>query len=908
MQRSFLLLSLLLCPAILNADHPVVPAFERFHTDDKADPVRGGQLLLGALNCTGCHASTNPNLFKHPAPVLDAVGTRVRLSHLRKFLADPQAVKPGTTMPALFAGDPERAQKVEALVHFLSTTGTLRHERADSKGVAPGRDVYHKAGCVACHGSRDAVGNADKVFATSIPLGDLKAKYSLAGLSALLTEPHQVRPSGRMPRLLQPKEAKDVANYLLQGIKVELPSGRGTTTFAYYEGNWDKVPDFAKMKRKPQASGTAAAFDVGVARRGSDYGILFEGFFRLERDGDCKFSLHSDDGSLLWVDGKQVVNNDGIHPPQTSNGSVKLTKGVHKVTVGFIQGGGGAELSVSLDGPGFAGVDLGALIAATEADLDKKPVVKETSEDLLEFKPELIKKGRELFASVGCASCHQLREGQKPIASTLIAMPLDRLTGTNGCLNGGKGLPSFNLSAAQKTALARAVKTPSIADSSPQTVIARTFTAFNCYACHARDKIGGVEEDLNKFFLSAQPEMGDEGRLPPALDGVGAKITLDYLKNALDKGMHDRPYMHTRMPGFGLANVGQLVEAFTKLDKLPELKAVTFAEPMGRIKTTGRHLVGSDAFGCVKCHTFNGQKAEGVQGIDMTLLPKKLRHDWFHAYINDPQRFRPGTRMPSAFADGKSTLPKILDGTATTQIEAMWVYLADGANARLPVGVGNKKSIPLVPTTSAILYRNFISGSGNRAIAVGYPEKAHLSFDANEMRLALIWRGAFIDAAKHWTDRGAGSEGPLGDDVVALHGGVPFAVLSKTDEAWPKEPAKDQGYRFLGYKLTPDDRPTFLYAQGELRVEDFPNAVAGKEPTLKRELAVTASKQMDNVHYRAAVGNKIEAQADGWYRIDGLLRVKVDNARVRQSGGKAELLVPLKPSAEPARIALEYAW
>ena len=47
----------------------------------------------------------------------------------------------------------------------------------------------------------------------------------------------------------------------------------------------------------------------------------------------------------------------------------------------------------------------------------------------------------------------------------------------------------------------------------------------------------------------------DEARIPPPLDGVGAKLNLDYVKQVLDKGAHDRPYMHTKMPGFGSAIV-----------------------------------------------------------------------------------------------------------------------------------------------------------------------------------------------------------------------------------------------------------------------------------------------------------------------------------------------------------------
>src|SRR5262249_14705326 len=109
--------------------HPVVPGFERFYTAANADAATGGQLLLGELNCVSCHAPKDAALGRKQAPVLDTVAARVRVGFLRQFLADPHRAKPGTTMPDLFAGDPERDRKVEALVHFLASTGHLKQER-----------------------------------------------------------------------------------------------------------------------------------------------------------------------------------------------------------------------------------------------------------------------------------------------------------------------------------------------------------------------------------------------------------------------------------------------------------------------------------------------------------------------------------------------------------------------------------------------------------------------------------------------------------------------------------------------------------------------------------------------------------------------------------------------------------
>ena len=50
------------------------------------------------------------------------------------------------------------------------------------------------------------------------------------------------------------------------------------------------------------------------------------------------FSLYSDDGSKLFIDGKLVVDNDGIHAPRLEGGSVTLSAGRHPVEIHYFQG------------------------------------------------------------------------------------------------------------------------------------------------------------------------------------------------------------------------------------------------------------------------------------------------------------------------------------------------------------------------------------------------------------------------------------------------------------------------------------------------------------------------------------------------------------------------------------------
>ena len=887
---------------------PVVPGFERFGQKD-------GSLLLAELNCVLCHKGETSTIPQKQGPVLDKVGERVRVNYLRKFLNDPHAVKPGTTMPNLFAGDPEKNAKVEALVQFLATTGTPKHERPDNKSASVGKDLYHKIGCVTCHGSRTAKGMADKTTSASVPLVDLSNKYTITSLAAFLENPHQARPSGRMPMLLldgkdRAKEARELANFLLPGVKVNLPVGKGTTKFTYYEGAWDKLPDFAKLK--PVDTGVSSAFSLASAKRHSNYAMTFEGVFKIEKEGQYKFWLASDDGSKLYIDNEMIVNNDGIHPKSLVTNSARLAKGLHQVKIEYFQGGGEDELEIDIDGSGLGRQPLGGLVAADEAALAQvlKPEVRNDDEDFIEIQADQVAKGKALFASTGCVNCHQV----KGIKATLAPVPLVQLK-QGGCISDVplKGLPFFGLNEAQRKALAEAIANPVSVDKTPASVIARTMVTFNCYACHSRDKIGGPEDDLNKLFLTTQQEMGDEARVPPPLDNVGGKMKPDYLKNILDKGSHDRPYMLTRMPGFGIANVGPVHVALLEADKdkFAAAPTVAFDESPGKIKSTARHMVGGQAFGCIKCHTFAGNKAEGVQGMDMTLLTQRLNRDWFHVYLQDPQKIRPGTRMPSAFDKGKSLLPKILDGTATTQIEAMWVYLGDGKKAQLPFGV-KKQFNPLTPVKDAIIYRNFIEGAGSRAIGVGYPEKVNLAFDANEMRLAMIWHGAFIDASRHWSGRGEGYEPPLGDNVVHLPTGATFAFLANPEEAWPTTTPKSQGYKFGGYSLAGDERPTFLYSVGAARIEDTPNAVVvGKDVGLTRTFTISGEGDAGKLHLRAAIGKTIVAQGEGVFLVDGSMRIKLTGtgpAVVRSSAGKMELIAPIVPTNNRATIILEYHW
>jgi outer membrane protein OmpA-like peptidoglycan-associated protein len=85
----------------------------------------------------------------------------------------------------------------------------------------------------------------------------------------------------------------------------------------------------------------------GVSKRFEWFGLLYTGKFQVQKPGKYRWIVESDDGSLLWVDGKEVVSNDGIHSAKREEGEIELAAGPHDLKVWFFQGPA-TELGIQL--------------------------------------------------------------------------------------------------------------------------------------------------------------------------------------------------------------------------------------------------------------------------------------------------------------------------------------------------------------------------------------------------------------------------------------------------------------------------------------------------------------------------------------------------------------------------------
>jgi len=108
----------------------------------------------------------------------------------------------------------------------------------------------------------------------------------------------------------------------------------------------DRLPDFGALNTKatvftpvlnvvPQSS--ADGFP-GLTDRNEWFALDYRSTLSVERAGTYAFRLASQDGSRLIVDGRTVVEDDGVHPPVGATGSAALAAGPHPVEVQYFKG------------------------------------------------------------------------------------------------------------------------------------------------------------------------------------------------------------------------------------------------------------------------------------------------------------------------------------------------------------------------------------------------------------------------------------------------------------------------------------------------------------------------------------------------------------------------------------------
>lgn len=771
-----------------------------------------------------------------------------------------------------------------------------------------GRFKFEELACVRCHkpaaDDKMAKGLVDRAGPN---LTDV-AKRGYAGwLDAWLADPAKLRPNTTMPGMFTRDEAGKaeryaVVKYLVSLAGRPLDRGRAPTLSNEYRRSMERgrvlftVTGCAACHTESQAKKPADDEDEKEPLQPEDY------FYSAGTVGPAaKYNLgalgskYRPDTLAAYLQNPLKTNPAGRMPHMALNGqeATDLARYLCRVTDETLEAGmpaaGGLE-PAKIAGEVFAsyGCEPGEYAA-----FKKQPV-----------DAQWIDLGRKLLVTKGCANCHAVEPGGRALAATarFPALADVKKAGVRGCVSEQAHpgeVPQYKLARNESLALSAFLKDGLTGAGSPAPTHAARVAVrrFNCLNCHSKDGEGGIPAELSdQMRLLEKAENADDVR-PPLLTGIGHKSRTAWLKSVLTQGGRARPWMQLRMPQYGEPNVGQLPAALAFLEGVTPDDTVHKVPLTATTIAAGRTIIGKGGLGCISCHDIAGVPNTGTRGPDLATINQRVRYDWYERWLHQPLRMAPGTRMPQAFVDNKSTLAAVLNGNPEAQAGAMWAYLSLGPGLPLPDGMEPPKGLIIAVKDRPEVLRTFMPDAGTKAIAVGYPGGVSVAFSADQCRLAYGWAGNFLDASPVWNNRGGAPAKLLGPKFWTGPAGHPWGLTANPNlppdflgrannpafgTPLPLEPARvydgPRAVEFDGYALDKDGRPTFRYHLTEndkgavLKVAETP-------VPLKTGIA-------------AGLSRTFEVEAPGGYQPWLLAGVTAKDVRaVRTTGG---LVTPLR--------------
>lgn len=197
---------------------------------------------------------------------------------------------------------------------------------------------------------------------TKVSLGvafeDLEIRYTLDGSeptrsSMLYTQPLTIKQNALLVARTYTKDGRASRLQKLQFRKMspQAPAKVKTTEkglrFAYYEGEWQQLPDFSKLPIVKSGVTTQLGL-AEIGHRDNQFGIVLEGYVDIAETGIQTFFLNSDDGSKLYINGELVIDHDGDHSAIKKMGQIILAAGKHKIRIEYFEGNGGQFLQAGL--------------------------------------------------------------------------------------------------------------------------------------------------------------------------------------------------------------------------------------------------------------------------------------------------------------------------------------------------------------------------------------------------------------------------------------------------------------------------------------------------------------------------------------------------------------------------------
>lgn len=136
------------------------------------------------------------------------------------------------------------------------------------------------------------------------------------------------------------QQAQELSEKQLEGLN-----------YHYFEGEFSQTKDIKNATLNK--SGISSQFSIAKSQSNESFAFLFDGYLKVPTDGLYTFYLESNDGSVLYLDDRILIDNDGAHGNYEKTASISLRKGMHKIALSYFQQGGGKGLKVCWQGEEF---------------------------------------------------------------------------------------------------------------------------------------------------------------------------------------------------------------------------------------------------------------------------------------------------------------------------------------------------------------------------------------------------------------------------------------------------------------------------------------------------------------------------------------------------------------------------
>ena len=121
--------------------------------------------------------------------------------------------------------------------------------------------------------------------------------------------------------------------------------------YSYFEDHVMYVDELNKIN--PKKVGITPNFSIEDLENDGLFAFTYSGYIRIPKEGVYTFFLSTNDGGVLYMDGKRFIDADGPRTATPSSRTVSLKAGTYGIGEKYFQMGGGFSNVVSWKGPGI---------------------------------------------------------------------------------------------------------------------------------------------------------------------------------------------------------------------------------------------------------------------------------------------------------------------------------------------------------------------------------------------------------------------------------------------------------------------------------------------------------------------------------------------------------------------------